>query len=207
MIILRSLIKVATENDSPGILKTIQTKLEVLHMKKISIFTGIGLTLMLVILAGFPQAMVSADGGQLPYKAGGPEFVVQEVPHPDCGPGRLKVDIQGSGQGTYVGQYSIVRQHCFNFATFTIEDGSFEQTAANGDKLWGTYSGYTAGVLEFSEDGSPVVILINSPWTITGGTGRFAGAEGAGIAVGVFNVVSESGNFDMDGWISYSASE
>lgn len=176
-------------------------------MKKISIFTGFGLALVLVILAGLPQAMVSAEGEQLPYKAGGPEFVVQEGPHPDCGPGRLKTDIQGSGQGTHVGQYSIVRQHCFNLVTFSFEDGTFEQTAANGDKVWGTYSGYTAGVLEFAEDGSPVVILINSPWTITGGTGRFADAQGAGVAVGVFNLASESGNFDMDGWVSYSASE
>ena len=168
MIILRSPDKMISENESLGVLTKNQTNLEVLLMKRNSIFRGIGLTLVLVILAGFPLIMVSAGGEQLPYKAGGPEFVLQEGPHPDCGPGRLKVDIQGSGQGTYLGQYTIVRQHCFNLATFTIEDGYFEQTTANGDKLWGTYSGYTAGVLEFAEDGSPVVILINSPWTITG---------------------------------------
>lgn len=176
-------------------------------MKKISIFRGIGLALALVVLAGTPLIMVSAEGEQLPYKAGGPEFVLHEGPDPDCGPGRLKVDIQGNGKGTHLGQYTIVRQHCFNLATFTFEDGYFEQTAANGDKLWGTYSGYTAGILEFAEDGSPIVILINSPWTITGGTGRFADAEGAGDAVGIFNLVTESGNFDMDGWISYPAAE
>ena len=176
-------------------------------MKKIYTITGIALSLMLIVIVGFPQINVSADGQQLPYKAGGSEFVVQEGPHPDCGPGKLKVDIQGNGQATYMGQYTIVRRHCFNLATTSFEGGYFEQTAANGDKIWGTYSGFTAGVLEFAENGSPIVILINSPWTITGGTGRFADAEGAGNAIGVFNLVTESGNFDMDGWISYSASK
>lgn len=176
-------------------------------MKKVSLFTCIVLTPVLVILAGFPSLMVSAEGQHLPYKASGPEYVVQEGPHPDCGSGRLKVEVRGSGQGTHIGQYTIVRHHCFNLATAAFEGGYFEQTAANGDKVWGTYSGFTAGVLEFAEDGSPVVVVINSPWMITGGSGRFADAVGAGNAVGVFNLVTESGNFDMDGWISYSASE
>lgn len=176
-------------------------------MKKVSIFIGIALSLVLVILAGFPQVNVSADEQQLPYKTSGPESVVQEGPHPDCGQGKLKVDVEGSGQGTHIGQYTIVRHHCFNLATAAIEDGYFEQTAANGDKLWGTYSGTTTDVLEFDEDGSPVVVVISSPWAIIGGTGRFANAEGAGNAVGVFNIVTKEGNFDMDGWISYSASK
>jgi len=172
-------------------------------MKKIYTITGISLTLMLFAIVAFPQAIVSADGAQRPYRAGGPEVVVQESPHPDCGPGKLKVDIQGSGQSTHMGRYTIVRRHCFNLATAAFEGGYFEQTAANGDKVWGTYSGYTAGVLEFDENGNPLVILINSPWTITGGTGRFVGAEGAGDTIGTLNLQTKVSNFDMDGWISY----
>ena len=156
---------------------------------------------------GFTQTQAAAEEKQLPYSASGPEVVIQEAPHPDCGPGRLKVEIEGSGQGTHIGHYTIVRQHCFNLATATIEDGYFEQTAANGDKLWGTYYGYLAGVLEFDENGNPVVILIASPWTITGGTGRFADAEGNGDTEGIFNFVTKEGTFSMDGWISYSASK
>jgi len=173
-------------------------------MKKVSVITSSVLVLVLAVLIGLPQSNVYANEQPLPYKAGGPEQVIQEAPHPDCGPGRLKVDIQGNGQGAHLGQYTIARHHCFNLSTFTIEDGYFEQTAANGDKLWGTYTGATTGVLEFAEDGSPLVVVISSPWTITGGTGRFADAQGAGNATGVFNVVTEKGNFDMDGWISYS---
>ena len=160
-----------------------------------------------IFAIGLAQTAAAAEGKQLPYSASGPEVVIQEAPHPDCGEGRLKVEIEGSGQGTHIGQYTIVRQHCFNLATAAIEDGYFEQTAANGDKLWGTYYGFPAGVLEFDENGNPVVILIHAPWTITGGTGRFADAEGSGDTEGVFNFVTKEGTFSMDGWISYSASK
>jgi hypothetical protein len=176
-------------------------------MKKVYIIAGVALFLAVLLAVGLSQVWASAESQQKPYKASGPEFVTQEGPHPDCGPGKLKVDVQGSGQGTHTGRYTIVRHHCFVLATAAIENGYFEQTAANGDKLWGTYAGSPAGVLEFDEDGNPVVIIINSPWTITGGTGRFADAKGAGDTEGIFNIVTKEGDFSMDGWISYSASK
>lgn len=172
-------------------------------------YTSIRIVLVIAALfaIGLAQTGAAAEGKQLPYSASGPEVVIQEAPHAACGAGRLKVEIEGSGQGTHIGQYTIIRQHCFNLANATIEDGYFEQTAANGDKLWGTYYGSPAGVLEFDENGNPVVIVIASPWTITGGTGRFADAEGSGDTKGVFNFVTKEGTFSMDGWISYSASK
>lgn len=175
-------------------------------MKMLYKYIGIVLVSAALIVVGLPQTQVAAEGKQLPYAADGPEFVLQEAPHPDCGPGKLKVDIQGSGQGTHIGQYTIVRHHCFDLATALIEDGYFEQTAANGDKIWGSYTGVPAGVLEFDENGNPVVLLISSPWVITGGTGRFADVEGAGNTEGILNIVTKKGNFSMEGWISYSAS-
>lgn len=176
-------------------------------MKKFYIIVGTALFIAVALAVGVSQTGALVEGGQKPYKANGPEFVLQEGPHPDCGPGKLKVEVQGSGQGTHTGQYTIVRQHCFDLATAAIGDGYFEQTAANGDKLWGTYSGSPAGVLEFDEDGNPVVIILDSPWMITGGTGRFAGAQGSGDTHGVFNIVTKEGDFSMNGWIIYSASQ
>jgi len=175
-------------------------------MKKLYKFIGIVLVSAALIAIGLPQRQVAADGNQLPYAASGPEVVLREAPHPDCGPGKLKVDIQGSGQGIHIGQYTIIRHHCFDLATASIEDGYFEQTAANGDKIWGTYAGFPAGVLEVDENGNPVVVLISAPWVITGGTGRFTDAEGFGNTKGVFNFVTKEGNFSMEGWISYQAS-
>jgi len=133
--------------------------------------------------------------------------VLQEAPHPDCGPGRLKVDVEGTGQASHLGRYTIRRQHCFNLATFTIEDGRFVQTAANGDELWGTYTGSTEAVLEFAPDGSPLVIVLASPTQVTGGTGRFAHATGAGTTRGIFNVVTKVGTFTFDGEIAYRAAD
>lgn len=56
-------------------------------------------------------------------------------------------------------------------------------------------------------DGSPAVIVINAPWQITGGTRHFANADGEGSTRGVFNLVSHEGDFEMEGWMSYSASD
>ena len=67
-------------------------------MKKFSTITSGLLVLALAVLVGLPQANAFADEQQLPYKAGGPEYVLQEAPHPDCGPGKLKVEVEGSGQ-------------------------------------------------------------------------------------------------------------
>jgi hypothetical protein len=166
-----------------------------------------GVVTVLAVLLAAGGSQLAEAGQQVPYRASGPERVVWEGPHDDCGPGRLKVEVEGSGQATHLGRYSIVRHHCFNLATFNIEDGYFEQTAANGDTLWGTYTGFTAGVLETAADGSPVVIVISSPTAITGGTGRFASAEGAGTTQGVFNLATESGDFTFTGWVAYAASD
>lgn len=176
-------------------------------MKKLYMGIGIVLVGAALLAIGFTQVQAAAEAKRLPYSAGGPESVLQEAPHPDCGPGKLKVDVEGSGQGTHIGRYTIVRRHCFDLATASITDGYFEQTAANGDRLWGTYYGTPGGVLEFDENGNPLVVIINSPWTITGGTGRFAGARGEGDTEGSLNVVTKEGNFSMKGWISYSASK
>jgi hypothetical protein len=159
-----------------------------------------------VVMAG-DQAHLALAAPAVPWRAAGPEWVLQEAPHPDCGPGRLKVEVEGTGQASHLGRYTILRQHCFNLATFTIEDGSFVQTAANGDELWGTYTGSTEAVLEFAPDGSPLVIVIASPTQITGGTGRFAHASGAGHTRGVFNVVTKVGTFTFSGEITYQAAE
>jgi hypothetical protein len=175
-------------------------------MKKFVFPSVVLLFVAAVLVFALPQVWASANEVQRPYKAAGPEYVLQEAPHPDCAPGKLKVEVEGSGQATHLGQYTITRQHCFDIATAGISAGQFEQTAANGDKVTGTYSGSVVNVLEFAEDGSPVVVVIQSPWSITGGTGRFSDAEGEGMAIGVFNIVTKQGRFDMEGWISYTAS-
>jgi hypothetical protein len=74
-------------------------------------------------------------------------------------------------------------------------DGEFVWTAANGDKLWGTYAGHMppnpAGYLD-----------IQGYWFITGGTGRFEHATGEGPASGVQHF-DGIGDMYCTGWIIY----
>lgn len=159
------------------------------------------LLLFVSILAiGFSRVTA---GEQLPFKAGGPEWVVQEGPGGACGAERIDVQVEGSGQGTHLGQYTITRHHCYNPALATFEDGSFTLKAANGDKIFGTYAGFAAGVLEVDDQGNPLLIVISATQVITGGTGRFANAAGQSDLYSEFNLVTHRGDFSMEGWISY----
>ena len=158
--------------------------------------------LVFVSLLAIYLSRVSA-GEQRPFKAGGPEWVVEEGPGGACGEDRIDVQVEGHGQGTHVGRYTITRHHCFNPALATFEDGTFELTAANGDKILGTYSGFVAGVVEVDDQGNPLVVIINATQVITGGTGRFAGATGQVDLYSEFNLVTHRGVFTMKGWISY----
>ena len=165
-------------------------------------FKLIGIVFVLVSLLAVALSRVTA-GEQRPYKSDGPEWVVQEGPGGACGADRIDVQVEGRGQATHLGEYSITRHHCFNPALGAFEDGTFEQTAANGDKISGTYSGFVAGVLEVDDQGNPSVIIINATQVITGGTGRFAGAEGQSELYSEFNLITHQGDFTMEGWISY----
>jgi hypothetical protein len=169
-------------------------------MRRYFKLVGILLVLASLLTAGLSQV---AAGEQRPYKARGPEWVVQEGPGGACGADRIDVQVEGKGEATHLGQYTISRHHCFNPASAAFEDGTFEQTAANGDKIFGTYSGFVAGVVEVDDQGNPQVIIINGPQLITGGTGRFAGATGKGDLYSEFNLLTHQGEFTNEGWISY----
>jgi hypothetical protein len=78
----------------------------------------------------------------------------------------------GMGVGTHVGQFSFTQQVTVNFADGT-DTGSAHWIAANGDSFDTTIVG--SGELT----DTPGVIRITEIHIITGGTGRFAGAQGS----------------------------
>lgn len=84
--------------------------------------------------------------------------------------------ITGSGTGiaTHVGKFSLTYALTANFATLT-ETGSATLIAANGDSIYATI----AGSAELTA--TPGVLSVTETWTVTGGTGRFAGAQGTFI--------------------------
>jgi len=79
------------------------------------------------------------------------------------------VVITASGNSTQLGRFTLQIPHRVNFATANGE-GTFTFTAANGDTLTGVFTGHA--------DTTPPIFKIEESGTITGGTGRFAGASG-----------------------------
>ena len=167
----------------------------------------VSLLVLVIVLGSAVYAVAAANQTKRPFKARSFEVVTQEgiLDGSDCP--AFEVISEGSGSGTHIGDFSVVRRHCFTppdhpaFAGEVIHDGTYEITADNGDKLWGTYSG-TLQPTEFGEQG-PTRGIITSPSTIDGGTGRFAGAQGEYLAVGDYDLVADQGKFKFNGWITY----
>jgi hypothetical protein len=82
------------------------------------------------------------------------------------------VTASGTGIGSHVGQFSFTQEETVNHDNGT-GTGSAHWIAANGDSFDTTITG--SGELTDTPD----IIRITEIHTITGGTGRFAGAQGS----------------------------
>ena len=80
------------------------------------------------------------------------------------------VNGSASGTATLLGQFTVHFPHTVNFAT-QAGVGTYTFTAANGDTLTADFTGQASG--------APPLVSIVEHATITGGTGRFAGATGS----------------------------
>lgn len=168
---------------------------------------GIAGLLTLVVLLAVGYTVLANGSAQRPFKGLSNEFVVSEGVVEGSACPVFEVNSEGSGTGTHIGNFTVIRRHCFTppdhpaFTGAVIHDGTWEITTANGDKLWGTYSGNLQPT-EFGDQG-PIRGIITSPSSIDGGTGRFAGAQGEYQAVGDYDLIADRGEFTFDGWISY----
>jgi hypothetical protein len=77
----------------------------------------------------------------------------------------------GTGIGSHIGQYSVTMEIMVDIVHLT-SIGVAHFIAANGDSIFAT----SVGSGEPTDN--PDVIRINETYTITGGTGRFEGAQG-----------------------------
>ena len=84
----------------------------------------------------------------------------------------VSVLIKGAGNATHLGRFTVEIPHVVNSATRT-STGTYEFTAANGDTLTADFTGASSPTV------TPGVLSIVDTATITGGTGRFAGATGS----------------------------
>jgi hypothetical protein len=124
----------------------------------------------------------------VPFKS---HFFTNETglgPDPVCGaPPRFLNTQDGMGRATHLGRFSVRITFCVD-ATDLLDDGQLTEgeslpydggvgvfTAANGDELHITVAGAV-----LPSDHPEFDFEFNDPYTITGGTGRFAGATGSG---------------------------
>lgn len=92
------------------------------------------------------------------------------------------VVIDGSGIATQLGRYTLHFPHLVNQAT-RVGTGTYTFTAANGDTLTADVTGQATLV-------APGVLSVAETATITGGTGRFAGATGSFVVERTFFVAT-----------------
>jgi hypothetical protein len=164
------------------------------------------------VLAGCRGDIVGPIGNSIPNISGvGPLADVKEVPFKGSftgtstvAPGRCTVltnAISATGQITHLGRFTTAQSHCIDPTgtdPLAFTEGVFTFTAANGDTIFGIYSG------DLVPTATPGLFQVDGEFTIEGGTGRFANASGGGEASGETNLADPAGPVTviLDGSIS-----
>ena len=122
-----------------------------------------------------------------------------EVSPPLAGdaPNVLRLHIEYVCQLTTLGRATAIAEQIVTFTgpTTAIASNTTTYTAADGDQLFVTWTG-TATTVDPNH-------IFSGPETITGGTGRFAGASGSTWVSGTANTSLLTGQFTSVGTISY----
>ena len=104
----------------------------------------------------------------------------------------------GTGRATHLG--SLTAQSIDEVVNLETLEGaaSYRFTAANADQLFVNFVFVAVPI-------APGVFSIQGEWQITGGTGRYIGASGAGRYIGQLNFTGEAtavGHFEAEGTLS-----
>src|SRR5262249_7125768 len=146
-----------------------------------------GLALAVALVLAGPVAA----GEQVPFK-GSFEGDVTVTP---LAPPFVMVDVEATGKATQLGKFTLDIPHVVNRTTRTAI-GTYEITAANGDTLTSDFAGVAVLI-------APGILYIEETATITGGTGRFAGATGSFTSERLYDTVAGTTTGSFEGTISY----
>ena len=151
-------------------------------------------------------ATVGSETGRATPAAVGSNSAAQELPFkgtlegsftfvPDPPPSTFaSVDfVPLTGNATHLGRFTLTGPHRVNLAaTPATAVGTFEFTAANGDTLRASFTGLG------TPTATPGIASIVETATITGGTGRFAGATGSFIVERIVDLINlqTTGSFE-----------
>ena len=148
-----------------------------------------GLPLAVLAVVGLPGP--APAGEQVPFR-GRLEGDVAVTP---LAPPLLRVDVEATGKATHLGRFTLDIPHVVDPATRTAI-GSYEFTAANGDKVYAQFTGIA------TPTATPGVLYIEETATITGGTGRFAGATGSFTGERLYDTIAGTTIGSFEGTIS-----
>jgi len=156
-------------------------------MFRLSSATRIALAVVVVLGLAGPVAA----GEQVPFKG---RFEAVET-HRPLDPPLVLIDVDATGSATHLGKFTLDIEAILNFKTKAAV-GSYEFTAANGDTLTADFTGQS------SRTATPGVIHIEEIATITGGTGRFAGASGSFVCERLLDAATLASTGSFEGTIS-----
>ncbi len=156
-------------------------------MKRYSSAASLALAVVVVLGLAGPVAA----GEQVPFK-GSFEGDVTVTP---LAPPFLSVLVDATGNATQLGQFTLDIPHVVNRAAMTAV-GTYEFTAANGDTLFAVFTGIA------TPTAVPGVLYIEETATITGGTGRFAGATGSFLSERLYDRIAGTTIGSFEGTIS-----
>lgn len=123
-----------------------------------------------------------AAGEQVPFKGSLEGSVTRSLPPPP-----ISVNVDAEGQATHLGNFSLQIPH---LVTPPNAVGNYHFVAANGDTVNAEFTGLSTVV-------APGFLYIVETATITGGTGRFAGASGSFVTERLYDIAAGTtiGNF------------
>jgi hypothetical protein len=99
----------------------------------------------------------------------------------------VHVEIDGTGNATHLGEFSVSIPHDVDRRpppNPSVAVGEYVFTAANGDELYAEFSGEATVIVP------GLLLSLVETATITGGTGRFAGASGGFICERLFDTAA-----------------
>ena len=133
-------------------------------------------------------AIPAAAGDQVPFKG---TMQGHDVDSPGPSQGTIVVTTTGTGIGSHLGDFSFTQVATVNLAAST----------STGSVHWVAASPETVSIRHLPDPGEPAatpgIISITEIHTITGGTGRFAGAKGSFVVERLASAVTflTSGSF------------
>jgi hypothetical protein len=146
-------------------------------------------SLALAVLTVLGLAGPALAQHQVPFK-GSLEGVVKVGTPTPLG---IPVLVDATGNATQLGQFALATPHIVNRPT---ANGKYLFVAANGVTLTASFKGRAATTA------TPGVLAIVETATITGGTGRFAGATGGFTCQRLFNMITGRTAGSFSGTIS-----